>query len=151
MQFQVTSGEPGQRNRNTTLAWWFAGGTLAAIVLSGLWGLVVGTASPGADEKDLVRGWSGVLRNLPGYALVVVVAGLSVWFATRALRHDPTQPQAVLLVSCIALLLGLISITRDSAEVVMTTRAATVTWILAAADLVVVVGVFLLARARSRG
>ena len=65
MQFQVTSGEHGQRNHNTALAWWFAGGTLAVIVLSGLWGLVVGTASPGADEKDLVQGWSGVLRNLP--------------------------------------------------------------------------------------
>ena len=150
MQHQLSSMEHTPRDRNTTLAWWFAGGTLVAIVASGLWTLVVGTSSPGADEKDLVRGWSGVLRNLPGYALVVIVGGLSVFFATRARRHRPEGSPAILLASCIALFIGLISITRDAAEVVMTTRAATVVWMLGGVDLIVAAAVFAVARIRSR-
>jgi FtsH-binding integral membrane protein len=147
-QFALGDRSPGDRSK--TLAWWFAGGTLLAIVASGLWTLVVGTSSPGGDEKDLVQGWEGVTRNLPGYALVVIVAGISVWFATRAIRQHAEGSQAALVASCLALFLGLVSITRDAAEVVMTTGAATVVWVLAGADLVVAGIVYAAARARSR-
>jgi len=139
----------GERSRR--LAWWFAGGTLLAVVLSGIWSLIVGTASPGADEKDLVQGWSGVLRNVPGYAVVVLVGGISVLFATRARRLRADGAHAALVASCVALFLGLASITRDAAEVQMTTRAATMTWLLAAASLVIAAVVYVQARLRTRG
>lgn len=150
MEQEFTSEGRSRGERSKRLAWWFAGGTILAVVLSGIWSLIVGTASPGADEKDLVQGWSGVARNLPAYAVVVLVACISVLFATRARRLGANGADTALLASCVALFAGLVAITRDSAEVVMTTRAATVTWLLAAADLVVVAVVYLQARATSR-
>jgi hypothetical protein len=62
----------------------FFGGTFVALILNGIWSLFIGTASMGGDEDDLVQGWEGVLRNLPAYLLLVVVASVGVWFATRA-------------------------------------------------------------------
>jgi len=137
---------PGQADHERVFAWWCFGGTFAATLLSGIWSLLVGTASMGGDESELVRGWSGVIRNLPGYLLVVAVASLGVWFAARSLRHGARGGRSALIATSLALLFALSSATRDSAEVVMTTRAATVTWILFAVDVLIVGGVYLLAR-----
>ena len=132
--------------RDLRLAWIFFGGTFVALILSGIWSLIVGTASPGADEKDLVQGWEGVLRNSPGYLLLIVVASLSVWFATRAAIHGVQRAQVALIATSLVLLFALSSVTRDSAEVVMTTRAATVCWLTFGVDAIVVAFIFLAAR-----
>lgn len=134
--------------REVKFAWMFFGGTFVALILSGIWSMFVGTASPGADEKDLVQGWEGVLRNLPGYLLLVLVASLGVWFATQGGAHGSRRAQAALIATSLGLLLALSSVTRDSAEVVMTTRAATVSWLTFAIDAVVVGIIFLVARQR---
>lgn len=131
------------------MAWWLAGATLVSVVVSGIWTLIVGTSSMGGDEEDMVRGWTGVARNLPGYALIVVVGGIAVLFGMRARHKGVVGGGRALVAACIALFLGLASITRDAAEVVMTTRAATVSWVLAGVDLVVVGVVYVLARIRS--
>lgn len=139
-----------QAEWEVVLAWRFFGGTFVALVVSGIWSMLVGTSSPGADEADLVQGWEGVLRNLPGYAVLIGVAAAGVWFAVKAGIHGSERSRPALIATCLVLLLALTSVTRDSAEVVMTTRAATVTWVLFAVDAVVVGFVYLMARQRIR-
>lgn len=125
-------------NRELQRAWWCFGGTFIALVASGIWSLFVGTSSPGADESDLVQGWEGVARNLPAYALLVIVPALGVWFATRAGIHGSGRAMTAVTATCAALLLALSSVTRDATEVVMTTRAAGVVWVAFAADACIV-------------
>lgn len=137
-----------EQDRMIRFAWTCFGGTFVALILNGIWSLVVGTASPGADEKDLIQGWDGVLRNFPAYLLLVAVAALGVWFATRAGVKGSHRVNNVLIADSLVLLFALSSVTRDAAEVVMTTRAATVTWMLFGVDAVLVSIVFLAARSR---
>jgi drug/metabolite transporter (DMT)-like permease len=124
----------------------FFAGTFVVLLLNGVWSLFVGTASMGGDESELVQGWSGVLRNSPAYLLLVVVAFLGVVFATKAGVHGSNRANAALIATSIALLFALASVTRDAAEVVMTTRAATVAWIAFAVDVIAVVIVHVVAR-----
>ena len=42
--------------QDATRAWRFFAGTFVALIISAIWSMVVGTSSPGADEKDLVQG-----------------------------------------------------------------------------------------------
>ena len=142
----TTSREP---DRDRSLAWAFFAGTFVALIANGLWSLVVGTASPGGDEADLVRGWEGVLRNSPAYALLIVVASTSLLFAARAYIRGVTGGRATLVASSLVLLFALSSVTRDCAEVVMTTRAATVSWLTFGVD-AVIVGLLLLTVVRRR-
>jgi hypothetical protein len=128
----------------------FFAGTIVAVVLSGIWSLIVGTASPGADEKDLVQGREGVTRNLPGYSLPILIASCGVWFATRAGVHGSPRSRTVLIATSLILLFAMSSVTRDAAEVVMTTRAATVSWLTFFADAIIVAIVYLLAHRRIR-
>lgn len=143
--------EPGPQTvsrgpRDLRLAWIFFGGTFVALIFSGIWSMIVGTASPGADEKDLVQGWEGVLRNSPAYLLLIIVASLGVWFATRAGLQGVQRARVALVATSLVLLFALSSVTRDSSEVVMTTRAATVSWLTFGVDASIVAVVFLAAR-----
>ena len=140
--FVTTSGG----DRELRFAWLFVVGTFVALILNVIWSLIVGTASPGADESDLVQGWEGVLRNLPAYVLLITVASLAVWFATQAGVRGSKRNRGASIITSLVLLFALSSVTRDAAEVVMTTRAATVSWIAFGADAVIVAGVHLVAR-----
>lgn len=122
-------------------------GLVVAMIVGAIWQLSVGVASMGGDESDLVRGWEGVLRSLPSYLLSLGIAGTAFVFAMRARRHGARNARAATVVSTIGLLFVLNSVTRDSAEVVMETRAATVSWILFGVD-VVIVGLALLVGTR---
>jgi hypothetical protein len=148
MTMQTTTGSRRRAERDLRWSWIFFVGTFVALVLNGIWSLVVGTASLGGDESDLVQGWEGVLRNLPAYVLLVVVAAFGVLFATRAGIHRSERTAAALVATSLGLLLALGSVTRDASEVVMTTRAATVAWAMFAVDVVVVGLVYATARRR---
>ncbi len=148
MSTTYSSSPAGRSDRDVRLAMLFFAGTFVALVLNGIWSLFVGTASFGGDEEDLVQGWDGVIRNLPAYLLLVGVASLSVWFAVRAGIHGAPRAKAALITTSLVLLFALSSVTRDSAEVVMTTRAATVAWLMFAVDVFLVGLVFLLAQLR---
>lgn len=150
MSTALTSKSNTNPDREVRLAWLFFGGTFVALILNGIWSMVVGTASPGADESDLVQGWEGVLRNSPAYLFLVVVASLSVWFAFQAGVHGSQRSKSALIASSLVLLFALSAVTRDAAEVVMTTRAATMAWATFGIDAVVVGLVFLAARQRIR-
>jgi len=145
------TGAPGsleRADREVRYAWMLFAGTIISVVLSGIWSMVVGTASPGADEKDLIQGWEGVMRNLPGYLLPVLVGSLGVWFATKAGIHGSPRAKSALVATSLVLLFAMSSVTRDSAEVVMTTRAATVSWLTFGVDAIIVGAIFLAARKR---
>ena len=150
MTTAFTSGQSADPDREVRRAWLFFAGTFVALVLNGIWSMIVGTASPGADESDLVQGWAGVMRNLPAYLLLLTVASLSVWFATQAGVYGSPRARPVLVASLLVLLFAMSSVTRDAAEVVMTTRAATVAWMTFGVDAIVVGLVFLAARRRIR-
>jgi len=139
-----------QAEWEVVLAWRFFGGTFVALVASGIWSMLVGTSSPGADEADLVQGWEGVLRNLPGYAVLIGVAAAGVLFAVKAGIHGSERSRPALIATCLVLLLALTSVTRDSAEVVMTTRAATVSWVAFLCDALVVGVIALVVTRRMR-
>ena len=148
MSTTIPSSNLGRSDREIRLAWQLFGGTFVALILNGMWSLFVGTSSFGGDEKDLVQGWEGVLRNLPAYLLLVAVASLSVWFATQGGVHGSNRAHSALIASSLVLLFALSSVTRDAAEVVMTTRAATMAWVTFGADVVLVALVFFAARRR---
>jgi hypothetical protein len=150
MSTTLTRGNRGRPEREVRLAWIFFAGTFVALILNGIWSMIVGTASPGADEDDLIQGWEGVLRNLPAYLLLVAVASLSVWFATQAGVHGSRRSRSAFIASSLVLLFALSSVTRDCAEVVMTTRAATMAWVTFGIDAVLVCLVMLAARRRIR-
>lgn len=137
-------------DREIQFAWMLFAGTMVAVVLSGIWSMIVGTASPGADERDLIQGWEGVIRNLPGYLLPVIAGALGVWFATKAGIHGSPRSRSTLIATSLVLLFAMSSVTRDAAEVVMTTRAATVAWLTFGVDAVIVGTVFLIARQKIR-
>jgi hypothetical protein len=59
--------------------------------------------------------------------------------------HGYVQARIVLIATSLALLFALNSVTRDAAEVVMTTRAATTAWIAFGVDAILVCAVFLMA------
>ena len=146
-----TASAPAHLNKadqEERYAWMLFAGTIVAVVLSGIWSLIVGTASPGADEKDLVQGWEGVTRNLPGYLLPVLVGSLGVWFATKAGIHKSPRAQSVLIATSLVLLFAMSAVTRDAAEVVMTTRAASVAWLTFGVDAIIVLVIYLLAHRR---
>jgi len=150
MSTTTTSSHISRAEREIRLSWIFFALTFITFILSGIWSIVVGTASSGANESDLIQGWEGVLRNLPGYLLLIVVASLSVWFATQAGADGSPRARSPLIASSLVLLFALASATRDIAEVVMTTRAATVSWILFVNDAVLVAFVYLVASHRIR-
>ena len=150
MSTALTSKSNTNPDREVRFAWLFFGGTFVALILNGIWSMVVGTASPGGDESDLVQGWEGVLRNSPAYLLLIIVASLGVWFATQAGVHGSDKARSPLIATSLVLLFALSSVTRDVAEVVMTTRAATMAWATFGIDAVVVGLVFLAARQRIR-
>ena len=84
MSTTTTSSHTSRAEREIRLSWIFFALTFITFILSGIWSIVVGTASPGANESDLIQGWEGVLRNLPGYLLLVVVASLWTFFVINA-------------------------------------------------------------------
>jgi hypothetical protein len=148
MSTTIPSGGLSRPNREIRLAWQFFAGTFVALILNGMWSLFVGTSSFGGDEDDLVQGWEGVLRNSPAYLLLVAVALSSVWFATKGGMHGSHRAKSALIASSLVLLFALNSVTRDTAEVVMTTRAATVAWVMFGIDATVVGCIYLAARQR---
>lgn len=112
--------------------------TFVAMILSGIWALFVGTASMGGDDSDITTGWPGVARNIPVYLLVFGLGLASIVFAALAIRDGARNGTLILVVAAVVFTLVLSQSTRDVAELVMDTRAATVSWLLFLVDAVVV-------------
>lgn len=150
MSTATTPNPASKAEREIRFAWMFLGGTFVALLFNGIWSTIVGTASFGGEESDLVQGWEGVLRNSPAYLLLVVVASAGVWYAALAGIHGSEGARSALLATSLVLLFALSSVTRDAAEVVMTTRAATVSWMTFGVNAVLVGLVYFMVRNRTR-
>jgi hypothetical protein len=91
-----------------------------------------------------------VIRNVTADVMFVGVVVASLVDATLATRHGLARGTSRMVLSAIGVLFALDSVTRDSAEVVMTTRAATMTWIVRGADVAVVAIALLIAHRWAR-
>lgn len=119
-------------------------GLVVALIASTVWQLSTGVASMGGDEADLTRGWEGFWLSAPAYSLTIGITAASFVLALRARRAGAKNSRSALIAGTLGLLFALGSATRDSAEIVMTTRAATVSWMLFGIDLILVAAALLI-------
>lgn len=118
---------PGDRFGNWALLM-LIGIPIALIVLI-IWQNVVKT-SPMLNDPERIRGWSVVLRELPATLLLLVPVVTGLTLGVRAARLGATSGVAAIWLHSVALLFVLLIVLGGSAESVMTTRSATVKWLL---------------------
>lgn len=131
-------------------AWACFGVTFTALTLRGLWLMADSAASTEVDEKDHVQGWDGIVKHLPAYSMVIVVALLGVWFATQASLHGSTRDESALIATSHVLLFAFSAVTHDAAEITMADRAPTVASVAFMIDAGIVGFILLLAHRRIR-
>lgn len=125
-------------------------GLPVGIALVSVWATYVDT-SPTVADADRVRGWSSVVRELPATVIFFGLLGTGLVFAVRAVHRGAVRAGlramwwhgAALFVASLIVLGG-------SAENVMTTRPATVKWILLPIEVGIALGSVAWAR-RSAG
>ena len=135
----------GDRDARASLLTVFVGVPLALVAAS-IWALAVNIASMGGPESDLVQGWAGVLRSIPAAILLLAVPITGFAFAVRALRQAAPNGNLAVWVCTIGLLLVLVVIVGGTMDAMMTTRDATVKWMLFPVEVVVVAVAQLIAR-----
>ncbi|MFM8483020.1 MAG: hypothetical protein ACKOBT_06705 [Actinomycetota bacterium] len=105
-------------------------GLPVGIAVLSIWATYVDT-SPTVNDEDRVRGWESVLRELPATILFVAFFAAGLAFAVRAVHHGAVRAGLrAMWWHGGALFIGLLIILGGSAENVMTTRPATVKWVL---------------------
>ena len=120
------------------------------IVFAAAWAIYVDT-SPTLSEDERVRGWGTVVRELPSslFLLAVVVTGFVL--AVRAGRMGERRRAATAIgLHGAALFFILLVVMNGSAENIMTTRPATVKWLLLPAQVAITGAAVWMAR-RSAG
>ena len=120
------------------------------IVFAAAWAIYVDT-SPTLSDEERVRGWGTVVRELPSslFLLAVVVTGFAL--AVRAGRLGERRRAATAIgLHGAALFFILLVVMNGSAENIMTTRPATVKWLLLPVQ-VAVTGVAVWTARRSAG
>ena len=120
------------------------------IVFATAWAIYVDT-SPTLSDEERIRGWGTVVRELPSslFLLVVVVTGFVL--AVRAGKMGEKRRSATAIgLHGAALFFILLVVMNGSAENIMTTRPATVKWLLLPVQ-VLVTGVAVWTARRSAG
>lgn len=109
---------------------WTLVGVPAGIAFSIVWAIFVKT-SPTVADDERIRGWETVLRELPATLFLLGVISLGLFFAVRAGRRgaEAGARRAVWLYGA-ALFFILLIVVGGSTDNVMTTRSATVKWVL---------------------
>jgi len=119
---------PGQRDVRKSL--WMLAGVPVGIAFSIVWATFVKT-SPTVADDERIRGWETVLRELPATFFLLTVIALGLWFAVRAGRRGAVlMARRAIWIQGAALFLILQIVVGGSTENVMTTRPATVKWVL---------------------
>jgi len=105
-------------------------GVPVGIAFSIVWATFVKT-SPTVADDERIRGWETVLRELPATFFLLTVIALGLWFAVRAGRRGAVlMARRAIWIQGAALFLILQIVVGGSTENVMTTRPATVKWVL---------------------
>lgn len=121
-------------------------GLPVGIAVLSIWATYVDT-SPTVTDADRVRGWESVLRELPATILFVAFFAAGLAFAVRAVHHGAVRAGLrAMWWHGGALFIGLLIVLGGSAENVMTTRSATVKWVLFPVEIAVALGAVALAR-----
>lgn len=125
-------------------------GVPIGIVIVVVWSTIVKT-SPTVADDERIRGWSSVVRDLPATAIVLAVVATGLVLAVRAGRAgSEVDAQRAILWHGAALFFILLVVVNGAAENIMTTRPATVKWLLLPAQVAIAAGVVALCRRRAR-
>jgi len=114
-------------------------GVPVGIVFLVVWATYVKT-SPTLSDTERIRGWGTVVRELPATLFLFAVPFVGLVLAVRAgqLGLKTSALRAIWLHS-VALFFILLIVLGGSAENIMTTRPATVKWVLFPAEIAVAV------------
>ena len=125
-------------------------GVPIGIVISAVWSTIVKT-SPTVADDERIRGWGSVVRDLPATALLFAVVATGLTLAVRAGRAG-SQVDALraILWHGAALFFILLVVVNGATENIMTTRPATVKWLLLPAQVAITAGVVVFCRRRAR-
>lgn len=135
-----------QANRTTHLSFLMLAGVPVGIAFLVLWATFVKT-SPTLSDTERIRGWGTVVRELPATLFLFMVPFVGLVLAVRAgqLGSKSLALRAIWL-HTVALFFILLIVFGGSAENVMTTRPATVKWLLFPVEIAIAVGSHLFCR-----
>ena len=115
---------------NVRLSLFMLVGVPVGIVFSVVWATLVKTSPTVADEER-IRGWGTVIRELPATLFFAAVHVAGFGLAIRAGREGEVDGAKHAIVwHGIALFIVLLIVVNGSIENIMTTRPATVKWLL---------------------
>lgn len=105
-------------------------GVPVGIVFQIVWAVRVKT-SPMTSSDDRIRGWGTVVRELPATLFLVAVVGSGFLLAVRAGRQGAVESaERAVWIHGAVLFFVLLIVLGGSTENIMTTRPATVKWLL---------------------
>lgn len=147
MQRSAVGGEEtsaGRRAARYSLA--LLSGLPIGIAALSIWATYVDT-SPTVNDADRVRGWESVLRELPATVVFLAFFAAGLAMAVRAVHRGAVRAGLrAMWWHGAALFVALLIILGGSAENVMTTRPATVKWVLFPIEVGIALGAVALAR-----
>ena len=137
---KTTFTESRRGDRLARLSLWMLAGVPLGIVFLVVWATYVKT-SPTLSDTERIRGWGTVVRELPAtlFLFMVPFAGLVLAVRAGQLGSKTSALRAIWLHSVALFFISLI-IFGGSAENIMTTRPATVKWVLFPAEIAIAVG-----------
>lgn len=145
---QNVNESPGRRFIRSSLL--MLVGVPVGIVLVAVWSTFVKT-SPTVADDERIRGWETVLRDLPATVFLFGVIAVGLMLAVRAGRMgSDAEARRAILWHGAALFFALLVVMNGSAENIMTTRPATVKWLLFPAQVGITAGVVLYCRRRAQ-
>ena len=125
-------------------------GVPIGIVFVVVWSTIAKT-SPTVADGERIRGWGSVVRDLPATAIVLGVVATGLVLAVRAGRAgSEVDARRAILWHGAALFFILLVVINGATENIMTTRPATVKWLLLPAQVAITAGVVMLCRRRAR-
>lgn len=125
---------------------WMLLGIPVGIAFSIVWATFVRT-SPTVADDERIRGWGTVVRELPATLFLLAVVCVGLLFAVRAGKQGLVEnARRAIWLHGAALLFVLLIVVGGSTENVMTTRPATVKWVLFPIEIAVSAAAVLLSR-----
>lgn len=125
-------------------------GVPLGIVLIAVWSVIVKT-SPSVADDERIRGWGTIIRELPATIFVFAVIAVGLVLAVRAGRAgSDVEARRAIVWHGAALFFVLLVVLNGSTENIMTTRPATVKWLLLPAQVGITTAVVVYCRRRAQ-
>ncbi len=125
MNIELTMGK-----RWIAISYGFLIAVPVALIFLAFWQTWVDT-SPTLSDAERLRGWGIVVRELPATLLLVALPIFGLFCAVKAGRYGArSSASRAVLIHGVAMFFVLLVVMNGSAENIMTTRPATVKWLL---------------------